>query len=339
MDKYIYKIEQDDMNTLKELKIKEYFPIQDDLNNKLIINKLTFNDSKLFIETVYLKVIKIEENKLYLELPESHILLFNNLDDICSELLEKNINGNSDLDMLKYLYSENKINFENILYKSILEEDTKILKINIFSTTTIKLGNNIVSIKEIKSNDMIGVVLGLDYISLLMDVESLIARTKLYCYFINIYKPPVYNPEPREVINEWEFTSKIKSENIFIKTQISESDNFDVKTDFNYIPDTGIDENKLNIEDNKINETILNSETSSVVNFLEEHKNESNIELSNLKDITIIDVISNNDELSKVEPVIKPKIEKKKRTTNKKIEIINTKEQITKPNNRRNKKN
>ena len=120
--------------------------------------------------------------------------------------------------------------------------------------------------------------------------------------------------------------------------------NFDVKTDFNYIPDTGIpdtgiDENKLNIEDNKINETILNSETSSVVNFLEEHKNESNIELSNLKDITIIDVISNNDELSKVEPVIKPKIEKKKRTTNKKIEKINTKEQITKPNNRRNKKN
>ena len=87
MNKFVYKIEHDNIDLLNDLQIKEYLPIQENLsNNKLIINKLELNDLKLFFETGYLQVVNIEYNKLYLKLSKQHIEIFNFLDNKCSEL-------------------------------------------------------------------------------------------------------------------------------------------------------------------------------------------------------------------------------------------------------------
>jgi hypothetical protein len=237
MNRIVYKIDDENINILKNLKVDECCPVEDNNGNKIIINKLLLGENKLFLETKYLKVININYNdkKIYLELPKSHVNFFSELDEISSTLLADLINGNTNLDINEMfecldIYFNN---LENIQYKSILEENTNILKINIFPNTTIKNknNNNVLSINDINPGDFIGVVLGLDYISLLVDNDSLLARTKLYCYFIQIHKQHIYKPEPRETINDWNFSSKLTSENIFLKTNITKIDNIDVKTE------------------------------------------------------------------------------------------------------------
>ena len=236
MNKFVYKIGIENLSVLNGLVISETLPIEDNNGNKLVINKLTLKDSKVFFETVYLKVIKIINNKLYLELPESHIELFNWLDDKSTELLEKLMDlDNTNVSEIIECFNQSNENMEDIEYKPLLGENTNVLKINIFSDTTIKLSGKTVSVDEIKSGDMVGLVLGLDYISLLIENNSdkynPIARTKLYCYYVEIHRSYKYIPEPREKINQWEFSSKLGSENIFVKTVTTENDNFDVKTE------------------------------------------------------------------------------------------------------------
>ena len=63
MNKFIYKLDLNYQSILSKLNIDEYCPIQDNNNNKLLINKLLLNNSKLFFETDFLKVIKVDNNK------------------------------------------------------------------------------------------------------------------------------------------------------------------------------------------------------------------------------------------------------------------------------------
>jgi hypothetical protein len=236
MNRIVYKISDENTNILENLKVDECCPVEDNNGNKIIINKLLVGVNKLFLETKYLKVIKINhsEKKIYLELPKSHVNFFSELDDVSSILLTNLINGNTNLDINEMFECLNidLNNLENIHYKSILEENTNILKINVFPNTTIKNNNNdVLSIHDINPGDFMGVVLGLDYISLLVDNDSLLARTKLYCYFIQTHKQYIYKPEQRETISDWNFSSKLASENIFLKTNITQIDNIDVKTE------------------------------------------------------------------------------------------------------------
>ena len=267
MNHNVYKIEDNNINMLKDLEINEYCPIEDNNGNKIIINKLLSNGSKLYLETTYLKVIEIDydSKKIYLELPKSHIIFFNELDEICSELLVNLLNCNTKLEIGE-LVNSLKIdlnNLENIQYKTILEEGNNILKINVFENTTIKnKNNNILSLDNINPGDYVGILLGLDYVPLLVDNDFLIARTKLYCYFIEIHKQHIYKPEARETINDWNFSSKLSSENIFLKTNITLNDNIDVKTE-------------VETNDKKNNKNV------SVISDIKHHQNLSHILESN----------------------------------------------------------
>jgi hypothetical protein len=239
----IYKIDSDNKidNILSDLKIIEYLPIHDNgTNNKLIVNKLGIGQSglKLFIETSYLKVLAIDENKLYLKLTQSHIDFFDSIDDKCAELLGELVNGESELDITE-LYGQidlmgynNVENFslEGVEYKSLIDTDTNIMKINIFSNTTIKQSEKNISSSKISPGDDVRLVIGLDYISLLIDKKNLLARTKIYSYFIDVSKNYTYVPSSREKIDKWEFTSNKKTD-IFIKTNITENDNFNVNSE------------------------------------------------------------------------------------------------------------
>ena len=296
MEKFIYKLDQNDKTILSDLIIKEYCPIQDNNKNKLLINKLLLNNSKLFFETNYLKVVKIVDNKLFLEIPESHVDLFNYLDQKCSVLLENLINSENEL-----VTWDIKWDSQNIEYKSIINHNSNILKISITSDTNIKMNNNKICISDIKIGDIIGIVLGLDYISLL--IESMIARTKLFCYYIEIHRTNQYYSEPREIINDWEFSSKIKSENIFIKQELNELDNVDVKTDIllnHNLSDIHLN-NNINLDDIESNNTtLLNNSINSCINInndeiynqLDKSNSEStnsNIEISKLNELIEID--------------------------------------------------
>jgi len=341
MNKIVYKIEQDNSNILLNLKINEYFPIQDNSNNKLIINKLLLENSKLYLETGYLKILDIDydNSKLYVELPKSHIDFFNNLDELCQHLLEHLLNGNTELNIAELVESLN-INSDdddlNIQYKSLLNDDSNILKVNIFSNTTIKHNDNNLDIEKIKSGDLVGLVLGLDYVSLLVDTDSLIARTKLYCYFIQIHKQHIYNPEPRETIKNWDFSSKLGSENIFLKTDITEIDNVDVKTELapnnlklnkisheNLTNELGqISGNKSgeNNDSNNINQKNISLPFESLKlyesNLNESNLNESNLNESNFCDNNSTSSLSSNNNLKLLSAIIDNKhIEKKQPNT------------------------
>jgi hypothetical protein len=284
MDKFVYKIESEKLETLNDLVIRESFPIEDNRGNKLVVNKLTLCGTKVFFETVYLKVLKVSHNKLYLELPDSHIKLFNWLDDKSTELLEKLLDNsdNKDISDISDIF-ECFVEIPDIEYKSLLDDGSNIIKINVFSDTTIKLFGKTVELDEIKPNDYVGLVLGLDYISLLVgtDLKSLLARTKLYCYYVEIHKQHTYNPEPREKINQWEFSSKLKSENIFVKTQTTENDNFDVKTEIQEHVDEQMNNlvlsnnMKLDTIDENVNSSL--SETKQTVNHNLDPVNEQDI--------------------------------------------------------------
>ena len=115
MNLIVYKIGDENINMLKNLKINECCPIEDNNGDKIIINKLLIGESKLFLETQYLKVIKVnhKDKKIYLELPKSHVNFFNELDDITSVLLEDLINENTNLDINEMFECLN-IDFSNL---------------------------------------------------------------------------------------------------------------------------------------------------------------------------------------------------------------------------------
>ena len=331
MDKIVYKIEHDDFNSLLDLKINEYCPIEDNLNNKLIINKLLLNNSKLFLETKYLKVLNIdyENSKLYLEIPNSYIDFFNNLDEICVKLLENLFNTNSDLEIMDLIESTYINNSDhNIQYIHFLEEKSNILKINIFSNTTIKYNkteqtiNDInQTINDIKSGDYVRLVLGLDYISLLVE-NPLIARTKLYCYFIQINKQHVFNLESREVIKDWNFSD---SNNIFLKMNITETDNIDVKTELpnniNFIKLNSCSKNNSE----RLSPLVLTEIYEDDLILSENHEENKLIEenIENIENINNINkIISNNTNSKK-----NVKVKNNKKTTKDKKETINNKKE------------
>jgi len=268
MNKVVYKIDDNNISFLTNLEINELFPIQDNNNNKMIISQLVLNDQKLFLETCFLKVIKVEYNKLYLEIPSTHINCFNYIDSHCSKLLEDIINDNSQLSPnLDKIIDTLEMDFDyiqNVDYKSIIDPETNILKIIIFSNTTIKSGNNQISIDNINTGDFVCLLLGLDYISMLLSNDNLIARTKLYSYFIQVHKTVQVKLEQRETINNWDFTSKLKSDNIFVKTTSDENNNFDVKTEnHNYLnkQDNNLFESESD-QDKKFDQPIINNNLS-----------------------------------------------------------------------------
>ena len=211
----------------------------------------------------YLKVLNVTTNKLYLEIPKSHIDLFNYLDDKCVELLENLMLGKFEIDIDKIFESrELNVNYEDITYKPIINENSNILSVNVFTDTRIKQHGKSDSLNNIKPNDYVGLVLGLDYISLLIDSKSLLARTKLYCYYIEIHKQYVYKHEPRETIDQWKFSSKLKSDNIFIKTNTTENDNFDVNTEIpEYLENKKVIEQKNDLKLNNVVEVEVETDS------------------------------------------------------------------------------
>jgi len=291
MDRTVYKIEYDNSEILNKIKIDEYFPIENNHNEKLFISKLSLNNSKLYIETGYLKVLEIKNNKLYLELPVSHINFFNHLDDICSNLLENLLNGEiEDIDVLeletfiKTCYSDEP----NINYKSIIEDNSNVLKINIFPNTVIKHLNKIVKPQNINTGDLVAVLFGLDYISLLMDNDSIVARTKVYSYFIELHKKHIWNSEKRDTIEKWEFSSKINSDDIFIKTNTTDNDNIQVNTEVN--DEYKFKSNNLNksnlesiheLDNSNLSESSKLSKSSNVHNNVQDLNKETNDLISN----------------------------------------------------------
>ena len=314
MNRIVYKIEDDNnINVLRDLKINEYCPIEDNNGNKIIINKLLLNENKLYLETTYLKVIEVDydSKKIYLQLPDSHVNFFNELDEISTSLLVNLLNGNSELDIVDLVESLN-INYydlENIQYKSILEENSNILKINIFSNTTIKNKNNtILSLGDVNTGDYVGILLGLDYVSLLVDNNLPIGRTKLYCYFMQIHKQHIYKPETREIIKDWNFSSKLSSENIFLKTNITLNDNIDVKTEVE-TNQKKINKNLLDVNQNlthisESNDNQSNSSSLPSINSDSEQNNILNINSDNKNDNTFCfnndDNLINNSDTSSI---------------------------------------
>ena len=255
MDSFLFKIEKDNIDELNNIKINEYHPIQDGNDNKILINKLTINGNKILIETNYLKVedVLLDKNKVIINLSENYINLFNKIDEICQKLLEDLLNSDDELETWDINWDSQKIQ-----YNSLLNEDS-MLKLNINSKTTIKLNSSDnCNIENINAGDYVALVIGLDYISLLVDTME--ARTKLYCYFIQLHKQNVYIKEERETIDNWTFSNKLNPENIFIKTNISHEDNIDVKTEFINnlnISDNNLDNNEIVLEEVEVKEVII----------------------------------------------------------------------------------
>ena len=214
MEKFIFKIEDTelDKDILRDIKISSYHPIQDENDNKFLVNKLSLGLKKLFLETGYLKVKEInkKQRKLYVELPSNHEEIFDNIDEYCQQLLENFINTEKEFKTWDIEWNTQEIEYVTDIKDSVL-------KITINDNTTINSNNNSIDIEEINIGDSVAVVLGLDSVSLLIDTME--ARTKLFCYFIKVHKPITYIKEEREKIEEWNFTAKKKTEQIFIKTE------------------------------------------------------------------------------------------------------------------------
>lgn len=352
-DRIVYKIDSNNFeeqnNILLNLKVIEYLPIQDTkTNNKLIVNKLSVDDNgkKLFIETSFLKVKSIDSNKLCLELPKNHIDFFYKIDEKCTELLGELVNGNSELDitelykhvsMNEYDYMEN-LDIEDIEYKTLINDDSNIIKINIFPNTTVKQFDKNIPISKIKQDDEVRLLIGLDYISLLIDTPNLLARTKIYTYFIDVKKKYTFISQEREKINNWNFTSSNEKQNIFIKTSTTCDDNFDVNTEINNNVELTInDKNNINKleqiqEINDKNISVDNSEKSSYSLSNDKISNDNNIS----NDDNLLNNMSNevnNQDNSELEYKVLSKI-----IEDKQLNIIEDNIEILKFNDKNNKK-
>ena len=319
---FIFKIEENNIERINEIRINKFNPIEDNNSNKLLINKVSLlNNDKILIETGYLKVKNIckDKKKLFLEINANHKNFFNKIDEKCKEVLQELINSDKEISTWNINWDFDKIN-----YNKIISEDNDELKVLINTSTNIKIDNqNELKIEDIKEGDNVALLLGLDYISLLLN--PLHARSKLYCYYLNISRPNKFISEERIKIDSWNFSSKKEINNIFIKTELNEDENNFFKTEiqkdhteYNSTIDENIElnnkENLINaaketediiIDNNKIKEIITNKNNKKKVNSGKKRSTEKS-EVQELKKQSDIIIDENNEvqELKKQSDII-----------------------------------
>jgi hypothetical protein len=270
------KIDDSESNKiLDDLSIYDYSPIKYKDNN-LLICKVGIDNTQIFFETGFLQIVSIESNKVYVKLNLATKDFISNLEITCKNLLQKLLNTNENIKSWNIDW-----NFNHIDYISSIRDDD-IFCFNINSKTNIKYNNDNILVTDIQVEDLIAFVIGLDYITFLVDTHE--AKTKLFTYFAKVNRIGKFTKIIRPEIKELNFESKLDINNVFIKTNITADDNIDFKTE-NKI----IENNEVILEKN-VNEAIINNSTKkNIPKPRNNKKKEVNIELNDnepLKKVT-----------------------------------------------------
>lgn len=280
-DNYIFVIGKTNSSIIAEqLNIEDVYDVRDRLHKRLILSKLLFNNSKLLIESNFLKIIDIDikKNKLILELDEETDKIFRSLDnksiELLGELLEDEKIENMEIEMNG-----------DLTFVPLVSDDnsSKVLRLCLDTKTTLKYNKNNITLDQIKVGDMFRFLIEIESINLYP--SELICHIKQYCHMGEIYRTNVHKLNKRSTINEYKFSTDV--ENIFKKVVLEDQDISLIKTEKE--PDFKINEMN-NSKDESSNESECDSLTDN--NSSEEEKLQNNF-IQNEK-LSENDIINND---------------------------------------------
>lgn len=286
---YVINGNNDLTNILNNLTITDVFDVRDRTQKRLVLSKLMINNSKLLIESNFLKVVSIDINKhkIILELDSESEKIFRLLDNKVIDLLGDLLLGNSN----------NKINDielnmnGDLTYVPLVSDDNKInntFRLCLDAKTTLKYNKNIVGIENIKVDDMIRFLIEIESINLYPN--ELLCHIKPYCHMGEIYRTNTYKLNKRTLINNYTFSTDV--ENVFQKVVLDDQDISLIKTEVE--PETNINsEHENNIQMDYISEKSRDCEESEETEKIEENINENKI-LENNEDSESLHLNTNN---------------------------------------------
>jgi hypothetical protein len=272
---------------LDNLKINDSYDVRDKSNKRLVYNELIINDSKLYIETNFNKIINInnDNRKLCILLDNELHSFFEDLDNKVVLLLDELFENNDFLNLLGDFDSN------NIQYNSIIKENNNTVKFKIDNDTEITYNNNNININDIKENDYIRMLLSIESINLYPNETICFLRFRIH--LIDIYRYKTINLNSNYKLNNFKFTSDVHkffkkitldSEDIsYIQTDVNEEDNSYIRNQLDNIDiiqeeETDEAEDKeLDLEENT--EIDLEENTKNTEIDLEENTKNTEVDL------------------------------------------------------------
>ncbi|AYV80032.1 MAG: hypothetical protein Gaeavirus6_7 [Gaeavirus sp.] len=238
MDNYYFIAGKDNLENISKLEISDVFDVKDKTGRRLILSKLQYNNAKFYIETNFLKVLSIDvpKNRIILELDQYTENLLSTIDDKCINLISELFDDNDKLRNIE-INIESELSFRTLVQSQAqaqaqeksfqvqvqVQSQSKTTKLYIDLDTNIILNNDNININSIKPNDMLRTLIGIESINL-YPAES-VCFTRTYCHMAEIYRSNLIKLEKRININNYSFSSDIKS--IFKEEIILEDQSFD----------------------------------------------------------------------------------------------------------------
>jgi hypothetical protein len=292
-ENYIYVIGSNDdfANMLCDLHITDVFDVRDRTQKRLVMSKLAINNSKLLIESNFLKVISIDtgKNKVILELDSESDRVFKMLDNRIIELFGELLSDDSN-DKMNHV----ELNMEGELtYVPLISDDTKLsntLRLCLDTKTTLKYNKNTISIDNVKVGDMFRFLIEIESINLYPG--ELLCHIRPYCHMGEIYRTNTYKLNKRVPINNYIFSTDV--EKVFQTVVLDDQDINLIKTEVE--PDIYIE-----TETKTETETLVKHENNiqtTLDNFSE--KSEKNEEIEKNEEKAHLTINNTNDNVSEV---------------------------------------
>lgn len=281
-DKHIYVIggKDDFANILNNLDITDVFDVRDRTKKRLVLSKLAINNSKLLIESNFLKVVSVDsnKNKVILELDSESEKVFKMLDNKVIESLGELLTDDTNEKM-----NDIELNMVgDLTYVPLVSDDNKsnnTFRLCLDSKTTLKYNKNTVTLDTVKVDDMFRFLIEIESINLYPN--ELLCHIKPYCHMGEIYRTNTYKLNKRTPINNYTFSTDVES--VFQKVVLDDQDISLIKTEVEpYTDSDSQDEHISNIQLNNIVEVSEKSEETDKTKEIEEYEKpeQNNVNIS-----------------------------------------------------------
>jgi hypothetical protein len=197
------------INEIDKLSYNNIYNVKDKSEKLLIYTPINYENMDFYIETGYLKIVEIDNNKISLKLDKITSQIFDKLDDVSINLIGQISQEYKDL-----------LN-DNIQYLPLNDND--ILKIKIDNNTNLKSNNKKINLNEIKINYHSRIIIRIGSLNIFPNDD--LCHNRIYVNIVDCKKINNNDFDNKKYIIDYTFSS---NENDIFKNIVLDNQDFDV---------------------------------------------------------------------------------------------------------------